>query len=204
MLTKPSSRDLRRVLRAAAPPLLTLGTLLAVGEVSYLDAWSETVETSRLVATFVAGTWLAVTTAMTGYRTRSDAYAHRRLQELRDAAQTPGRVLVHVEAVVWRSRAGQHAVVVNVATGYRYHLWFPEADLPDGAFALLERAGNGARVVDLLGAQVIEAAHHYERYARATRAVVAEDPLHRAVPRQHDSVDTLVHEVEEYLKTQGP
>ena len=194
MITKPSSRDLRRVLRAAAPPLLTLGTLLAVGEVSYLDAWSETVETSRLVATFVAGTWLAVTTAMTGYRTRSDAYAHRRLQELRDCAQSPGRALVHVETVAWRSQAGQHAVVVNVATGYRYRLWLPEADLPDGAFAVVEQRVVGVAVLDWVGRREVRAAHRHER-----RHPVLDADADREV---RQDARRLVEETEQFLKKQ--
>ncbi|NCD20323.1 MAG: hypothetical protein EOL89_10140 [Actinobacteria bacterium] len=99
MITKPSSRDLRQVLLAAAPPLLIFGALLAVGELSLLGARTATFETSRLVAAVVAGAWLTVTTGMTVHRTRRDAHAHRRLQELRDAAQTSGKALIHVEAV---------------------------------------------------------------------------------------------------------
>lgn len=204
MRTRSTSRVVRQFLPIAVPPLLLLGALLAVGELSVLETWMKTADASRLVTTVAACLWLVAAIVVTGCRMRRDTRAHRRLQALREAAQVSGRALVHLQTVVWSSSAGQHAVVVNVASGHRYRLWLPEVHLPIGAFALLERAGNGARVVDLLGAQVIEAAHHYERYARATRAVVAEDPLHRAVPRQHDSVDTLVHEVEEYLKTQGP
>lgn len=188
------------MLRAAAPPLLILGALLAVGEVSDIDAWAKTVETSWLVAAAVAAAWLAVATGMTVYRTRRDGHAHRRLQGLRDAAQTPGRALVHVEAVAWRSRAGQHAFVVNVATGYRYRLWLPEVDLPDGAYAVIEQCVVGVIVIDWVGPRTVDAAHRHQR--RQPAHIDRPHGVAAAETERLDDAGQLITEVETYLKQQ--
>lgn len=198
MITKPSSRVLRRVPRAAAPPLLISGALLAVGDLSVRDDWMTTFEISRLLAAAVAGAWLTVATAMTVHRTRRDMHAHRRLQGLRDAAQTSGRALVHVEAVAWRSRAGQHTVVVNVATGYRYRLWLPEADLLDGAYAVIEQRVVGVVVLDWIGHRTVEAAHRHER-----RHPAQEDSVHVRPSgdfEDRDDARRLVEETEQFLR----
>lgn len=191
-MTNPSSCDLRRVLRFAAPPLLIFGALLAVGELSLLDVRITAFETSQLMATVVAGAWLAVATGMTVFRTRREVHAHRRLQGLREAAQTPGRALVHVEAVTWRSPAGQHAVVVNVATGYRYRLWLPEADLPGGAYAVIEQRVVGVVVLHWVGRREVGAAHRHEHRHPVLVAV--------ADPEAKDDARQLIEETERFLR----
>lgn len=201
MIINPSSGDVRQLLRIVAPPVLALGALLVVGEVSPLDAWTTTLEASRRVVTVLAGAWLIIATGMAVHRTRRDAHAHKRLQELRDATQAPGRALVHVEAVAWRSQAGQHAVVVNVATGYRYRLWLSEADLPDGAYAVIERRETGVAVLDWVGRREVGAAHRHEgRHpgsdgSHPVRVVVAD-------PAVRDDARRLIEETEQFLKKQ--
>lgn len=200
MSINPSSGEVRQLLRIVAPPVLALGALLVVGEVSPLDAWTTTLETSRRVATVLAGLWLVIAAGMAVHRTRRDAHAHKRLQELRDAAQTPGRALVHIEAVAWRSRAGQHAVVLNVATGYRYHLWLPETDLPIGAFALLEQGGCGVAVLDSIDARTVAAGHRHEsRSAQQTAEAPSLDVL-SPESQERDTVAILIRETEEFLR----
>ncbi len=194
MRTRSTSRAVRQFLPIAVPPLLLLGALLAGGELSIPDDRMTAFGISRHAAAIVAGAWLTVATAMTRYRTRRAAHAHRRLQELRDAAKTPGRALAHVEAVAWRSQAGQHAVVVNVATGYRYRLWLPEADLPDGAFAVIEQRVVGVAVLDWVGRREVRAAHRHER-----RHPVLDADADREV---RQDARRLVEETEQFLKKQ--
>jgi len=199
VITKPSSRDLRRVLRAAAPPLLILGVLFLVGEVSWLDAWTTTFDTSRLVATFLAGFWLVAAVGVAVYRAQRDAHAHQRLRELRDRAQAPGMALVHVQTMVWSSSAGQHAVVVNVASGHRYRLWLPEAHLPIGAFALLAQRERGVVVLGWLDAGTVAAGHRHER---RTQQPPADPCANLPTPEQpvEDAAALLVRETEEFLQ----
>lgn len=194
MITKPSSGYVRQLLRIAAPPVLTLGALLVVGEVSPLGVWTTSLETSQRVAAVLAGLWLVLATGVEVHRTKRDAHAHQRLQQLRDAAQARGRALAHVEAVAWRSQAGQHAVVVHVGTGYRYRLWLPEADLPDGAYAVIEQRGVGVAVLDWVGRREVRAAHRHER-----RHPALEADADREV---RQDARRLVEETEQFLKKQ--
>lgn len=201
MRTRPPSRAVRQFLPIAVPPLLLLGALLAVGELRVLEAWTKTVETLRLVATVVAGLWLITAIVLTGCRLRRDTRAHRRLQGFRDAAQVPGRALVHVQTMVWSSSAGQHAVVANVASGHRYRLWLPEAHLPIGAFALLAQGERGVVVLGWLDARTVAAGHRHERRTHQSPA----DPGANLPTPEHpveDAAALLVREAEEFLQGQ--
>jgi len=110
-----------------------------------------------------------------------------------------------VQTIVWSSAAGQHAVVVNVATGVLHRVWLPEVTIPTGAFVILERTHDGARASDVLDACVVESAHRHEARARATRAnpeqVVSQG---RSDPAQGDGAVTFIDEVEAYLRAQSP
>jgi len=199
--THSSSLDPRPVLRAAALPLLFLGALLAVEELSFLDPWTETAETSRLVAMLGTAVWLLTAVAVTVCRLRRDTLAHQRLQELRDRSQASGRALVYVQTVVSSSSAGQHAVVVNVATGHRYRLWLPEVDLPIGAYVVIEQRVIGLAVLDWAGSRQVGAAHRYER-----RHPAREDSV-KVPPGGDDSEDRgdarrLIEETEQFLRQQ--
>lgn len=192
----------RQVLRAAAPPLLTLGVLLVIGELALLDAWTTTFDTTRLVAAVLAGVWLVIAIAMAGHRVKRDSHAHQRLQELRDDTQAPGRALVHVQTLVSVSAAGQYAVVVNIATGYRYRLWLPEVHLPIGAYAVVEQRVVGVAVIDWVGQRTVDAAHRHERRhperrdsGHQVRAAVAD-------PADRDDARRLIEETEQFLKEQ--
>lgn len=185
-------------MRAAAPPLLILGVLLAIGELSFGELWTETVETSLLVGSLGAAVWLLTGVVVTGCRLRREMLAHQRLQELRDRAQASGRALVHVQTVMSSSSAGQHAVVVNVATGFRYRLWLPEVNLPIGAYAVIEQCVVGVAVIDWVGRRTVEAAHRHERHHANLGS--ATSALEKA-PGDDDDAATLIRETERYLRS---
>lgn len=201
MIINPSSGDVRQLLRIVAPPVLALGALLVVGEVSPLDAWTTTLEASRRVVTVLDGAWLIIATGMAVHRTRRDAHAHKRLQELRDAAQAPGRALVHVEAVAWHSRAGQHTVVVNVATGHCYHLWFPEAHLVVGSYVVIEQREVGVSVVDWLITDRVVAGHrHGARHTQSSASSPQSVELARSRNADEEAA-ALIRETEDFLES---
>lgn len=201
MSTNRSSSDLRQLLRTAAPPVLALSALVVVGEVSPLDAWTTTLETSRRVATALAVLWFVIATGTAGYRTRRDAHAHQRLQNLRDLATEPNRALAYLQTIVWRAAAGQQAVVVNVATGVLHPVWLPELSVPLGAFVVLERTNSGVSVVDWMNARQVEEAHSYERRHHITNGSGDVNLLRQE--RRNDAVQ-LIEETEQYLREQEP
>ncbi len=199
MSINPSSGDVRQFLRIVAPPVFTLGEFLVVGEVSPLGVGTTSLETSQRVATVFAGLWLVAAIVVTGCRMRRDTRAHRRLQALREAAQVPGRALVHVQTAVWSSDAGQHAVVVNVPSGHRYRLWLPEVHLPIGAFALLAQGEPGVVVLGWLDARTVAAGHRHER---RTHQSAADSGANLPTPEHpvEDAAALLVRETEEFLQ----
>lgn len=195
-----SSSDLRHLLRIAAPPLLTLGVLLVVGEVSALGAWTTTLETSRRVATVLAGLWLVLAIGVAAHKTKRDERAHQRLQQLRDAAQERGRALVHVQTEVWSSGAGQHVVVVNIATGHRYGLWLPEVHVPTGAFALVEQRDLGVAVIGWAAQRTVDAAHRHEHRRPSPRNRSVHVRTSVDGPDDRDGARRLIEETEQFLK----
>lgn len=201
MSTKISSRDVRHLLRVAAPPGLTIGVLLVIGELSFLDAWTSTFATTRRVATALAVLWFFVSTGTAGYRTRRNASANQRLQQLRAAAQAPGRALVEVLTVGWSSGAGQHVVVVNIATGHRYRLWLPEVPLPIGAFVVVEQRDHGVAVIDWAAQCTVDAAHRHER-RYPTRGSSVHVRASVDYPEDEDDARRLIEETEQFLRQQ--
>lgn len=202
MITKPSSGDLRQLLRIAAPPLLTLGVLLVVGEVSPLGAWTTTLEISRRVATVLAAPWLVLAISVAAHKTKRDARAHQRLQQLRAAAQETGRALVYVQTEVWSSGAGQHVVVVNIATGHRYGLWLPEVQLQKGAFALVEQRDLGVAVIGWAAQRTVDAAHRHEHRHPSPRNRSVQMRASVDGPDDRDDARRLIEETEQFLKQQ--
>jgi len=195
----PSSPDLRPLLRSAAPPLVFLGVLLAFGELSFEEPRTESAETSLLVGSLGAAVWLLAAVVVTGCRLRREMLAHQRLQELRDRTQASGRALVHVQTVVSSSGAGQHAVVVNVATGFQYRLWLPEVNLPIGAYAVIEQRAVGVAVIDWVGPRTVDAAHRDEQRVPA-HIDIEPRSAGAAETEQLDDAHQLITEVETYLK----
>lgn len=196
-----SSYKVRQILRAVAAPSLTLGVLLAIEQLSFLATWMPTFEVPRRAAIALAGLWVVVATGIVGYRTRRDARAHQLLQQLRDAAQAPGRALVYVQTEVWSSHAGQQVVVVNVATGHCYRLWFPEAHLPVCSYVVIEQRGVGVAVVDWLTTDRVVAAHRHEaRHAKSS--AFSAQPVELARSRNADEeAAALIRETEDFLES---
>lgn len=194
-----------RCLRAAAPPLLTLSVLAlarttqeealppsAVGEL-VLVAWRAAVLGTLL--------WFLVAVVWAATRPLRDRRAFDRLQHLREIATPEDRALVHVQTIVWSSAAGQHVVVVNVATGVTSRVWLPETTAPIGSYVVVERKGSGVRVVDWIGAQHVEAGHRHEQRHVAHRHNSSERVLE---PPEHgqDDARLLIEETERFLREQ--
>lgn len=196
-----SSYKVRQILRAVAAPSLTLGVLLAIEQLSFLATWMPTFEVPRRAAIALAGLWVVVATGIVGYRTRRDARAHQRLQQLRDAAQAPGRALVHLQTEVGSSGAGQQVVVVNIATGHCYRLWFPEAHLPVGSHVVIEQREVGVAVVDWLITNRVVAGHRHEARHTQPSASTAQ-PVELAHSRNADEeAAALIRETEDFLES---
>lgn len=206
MRPRQSIHDLGRCLRAAAPPLLALSALaLARTTQREAPAPSEVGELV-LVAWRVAllGTllWFIVAVIWAATGPLRDHRAFQQLQRLRGMATSPDRALVHVQTIVWSSPAGQHVVVVNVATGVTSRVWLPEATVPIGSYVVLEREGSGARVVDWMGAEHVEAGHRHEQRHVAHRHNSSERVLE--LPEHcHDDARLLIEETEKFLREQG-
>lgn len=209
MTTRNLLHDAGHCLRAATPPLLTLAVLTATRTVlvaSPTPLAADGLLLPVLGAAFAAAAvWLVTAVCLAATRPLRDRRASQRLQHLRDDAIGPNHALVHVRTIVWSSAAGQQAVVVNVATGVLHRVWIPEVTVPIGAFVVLERIHDGARVVDMLHARVVESAHRHEARAPATRGV-QEEVLSpgRSYATREDGAKTLIDEVEAYLKTKSP
>lgn len=119
--------DVAHCLRAAAAPLLTLGALtltrtahLGNSASTIIDQLLALARQGAISATLL---WLIVALLWAATRPGRDRRAFQRLQHLREIATPPDRALVHVQATVWSSTAGQHVVVVNVATGLTHRVW---------------------------------------------------------------------------------
>lgn len=186
----------KRLLGVVVPPALTLGGVLVIGELSCLEAWTTNFETLLRATTVVAGLWLATATGMAVLRTRRDTHSHRRLQKLRELAAEPNRALVHVQTTVWSSAAGQHAGVVNVATGILHRVWIPEVTVPIGAFVVLQPTRSGVSIVDWMSPRRVDEAHRFER-----RHPTTSDPRDLDVELAlNDDVRRLIEETEHYLR----
>lgn len=150
------------------------------------------------VATFAAGSWLVASVCWAASRPWRDGRASQRLRHLRDLAAEPNRALVHLQTSVWSGAAGQHFIVVNVATGVLHRVWLPEMTVPIGAFVVLEGTDSGVSVVDWMNARRVKEAHRYER-----RHPVARDPRDCDVEQERrDEVLKLIEETEQYLRQQ--
>lgn len=205
MTTRHLLQDAGHCLRAAVPAVLTLGVLTAMRSVfpasPTLGASAGALLLACHVATVAAGSWLVAAVGWAASRRWRDGRASRRLHHLRDLAAEPNRALVHLQTTLWSAAAGQHAVVVNVATGIQHRVWIAEMTVPIGAFVVLERTHHGAVVIGMMHARAVEAAHRHAR-----RHSVTSDPLNVNVPppEPRDDVLQLIEETEQYLREQGP
>lgn len=208
MTTGRLLHDAGHCLRAAAPPLLALSVLalarttqgvtpappVGVGEL-VLVAWRAAV-LGTLLWFFVGVVWAAS-------RSLRDRRAFQRLQHLREIATVSNLALVQVQTIVWSSAAGQHVVVVNVATGVISHVWLPEATVPIGSFVVLDGAGSGILVVGMVKPNHVESAHRHERRHPAQRFTSVSVGCHSPEQGECDDGRTLVEETEQFLKGQG-
>lgn len=204
MTTRHLIHDAGHCLRAAVPPVLTLGVLTATRAVLLasprLSPSAESLLQLAWHCTIVAGgSWLVVSLCWAASRPWRDRRASKRLQHLRDLATEPNRALVHVTTVFGSNTAGQHAIVVNVATGISYRVWIPEMDIPVGAFAVLERSDSGVRHIAALLARRVEAAHRHEsrREPPGTSVEPGEPPSQAG---ENTAATALISEIEAFLK----
>lgn len=207
MTTRHLLHDAGHCFRVVAPSLLALSALAlagttqgetlapaGVGEVVFV-AWRAAVLGTLL--------WFLVAVVFAATRQWRDRRGHQRLQRLRERAAQPNRALVFIQSIVCGTAAGQHVVVINLATGATHRAWLPETTVPIGAFVALERANDGVRVIDSMNAQQVESAHRYERRHRAQHILSGE--LDEDL-REHDdreAVLQLIEETERFLKEQG-
>lgn len=206
MTTTQFVLDVGRCFRAAAPPLLVLAAFTLTG----IPRSDELVATSLEHPTVLAwraavvatSLWFLVAVVWAETRPLRDRRAFDRLQRLREMATSPDRVLVHVQSTVWSSTAGQHLVVVNVATGGSSRVWLPETLVPIGSFVVLEQTDRGVRVVDWMSAHQVEAGHRHERRVLAVGVSNVEQRGHAADPQNHDDARQLIEETEQFLKGQ--
>lgn len=191
--------DAGHYLCATAPPVLVLGLLTAVRAVEPALMSEGVLGMAWRAATVASTTWLLIAAAVAADRPRRDRSAHDRLEQLRDFGAQPNRALVRIQTTRWDSTAGQHAVVLNVATGVLHRVWLPETQVPVGAFAVLERTNGGVRMIDRMDARGIEAAHRQERrhQLHAAEAHLKQYVEHRAYS---GDAAALMEEVEEYLR----
>lgn len=207
MSTRQIPLDLARYLRASAPPLLTLGVLTlartANAESPMSAAVDEPIGVAWRAAAFATLVWFLVAVSWTVNRPWRDRRAFQRLQHLREIATAPDRALVHVQTTVWSSTAGQHLIVVNVATGTTSRVWLPETTVPIAAFVVLERSNGGVNVVDSMNAHQVEAGHRHEQRHVAPRP---SRELRGDLPERDDRDDArqLIEETERFLKEQEP
>lgn len=205
MRPRQSIHDLRRCLRAAAPPLLTLSVLALArttqGEALPPSGVGELVLVAWRAAVLGTLLWFLVAVVWAATRPLRDRRAFQRLQDLREIATVPDRALVHVQTIVWSSAAGQNVVVVNVATGVTSRVWLPETTVPIGSYVVVERKGSGVRVVDWMGAEHVEAGHRLEQRHIAHRHNSGDRVLE---PPEHGRDDALllIEETEQFLREQ--
>jgi hypothetical protein len=186
-------------LRAAAPPVVVLGLLTAVRTVEPALVSDGVLGISWLAAAVASTAWLLIALAVAAARPRRDRRAHERLQQFRHLATQPDHALVQVQTTVWSTVAGQHAVVLNIVTGALHRVWLPETTVPVGAFAVLQRTGDGARVVARLSARSVEAAHRCER--RTVRPADARRHEDREMQSEaNEAPSPLILEIEAFLK----
>lgn len=206
MRTKPSSQDLRRILRLAAPPILALAVLAPVPSLlgSTLSSLEGVLLPAWRVAIVASVLWLAATTCWAMTRPGRDRRAYERLQQLRGLADESYRALVQIQTTVWTAAAGQHAVVMNVETGTLHRVWLPETAAPIREFVVLEHTDHGVRVIGSLSAPSVEAAHRHERRTCAIRVPDRAVSPGRCTAVEIDAAVTLIDEVEAYLRTESP
>lgn len=200
-MTPQTGSDVTHVLRVVTIPGFILGAVTCGAR------WWASHEvlpspTALPLVLWASGVWLLVAMCWSASRPRRDRPAAQRLQRLRAEASGPDGALVHLHTTVWASTAGQHAVVVNVATGVTRRLWLPEANIPVGAFVLLEHRDGRAIIVDWIAPRVIEAAHRHERRARKLQPPSCQRLDLAPEPSAGEASGPLISEIEEYLKNQ--
>jgi len=191
---------------AAALPALSFGLLTAVDAAHPGGAASASLAdllgTVRRVGLLACALWLAAAISWAATRPWRDCRALQRLKQLRDLAAQPDHALVQVQTTIWTTAAGQHAVVLNIATGALHRVWLPETKVPIGAYCVLERTLHGVRVIDLMTDRSVAAAHRHERGRHADGGTSAHTKPARHV-EQPDDAAVLIDEVEKYLEQQG-
>ncbi len=195
--------DVGHCLRAAAPPLLALSVLVVAptqGEAAP-GGVAELVCVAWRAAVLGTVLWFLVAVIWVATKPWRDRRAFQRLQHLREIATPEDRALVHVQTIVWSSAAGQHVVVVNVATGAPSRVWLPETTVPVGSYVVVEREGSGVRVVDWMGAAHVEAGHRDEQRHVALRHNSGERVLELPEHGQDDA-RLLIEETERFLREQ--
>lgn len=202
MTTRHFLHDAGHCLRAAAPPLLTLGLLAAARSVHLESPMPSPLDRPVLLAwqasTVASALWLTAAMGCAATRSQRDRRAFQRLQALRDGSRSPDRALVHLWTAIWSSNAGQLVTVIDIATGRSHRLWLPEEHMPVGAFALLERLAARVRVVDWIDARAVGAGQRHERcHATADLGTSAEV----RVPCEQDNAAALIREAEEFLRS---
>lgn len=200
-MTAQNRSDVTQFLRVVAIP----GVLL--GAATFGARWWTPQEvpshpTVLPLVSWALGVWLLAAMCWSTSRPRRDGRAAQRLQLLRAEACAPDRALVHLHTTVWASAAGQHAVVVNVATGVTHRLWLPETSIPVGAFALLGGRDGTVIVVDWVSPRVVEAAHRHDRRTCKPQPSACEhlDLAPEAAPCE--APGSLITEIEDYLENQ--
>lgn len=192
--------DAGHCLRVASPPVLVLGLLTAVRTVEPPLMSEGVLGIAWQAATVASTASLVVALAVAAVRPRRDRRARERLEHLRDLAAEPNRALVHVQTTIWSTAAGQHAVVVNIATGILYRVWLQTTWLPTGGFAVLEQRGGAVFVVDWMDACSVQAAQRH--LCRSVGAREVEQPRKEAPPVTALAEDALqlIAETENYLR----
>ena len=208
MTTRQMLLDLGRCLRAAAAPLLTLGVLTLArpvrGEAPSPAGVDELFLVAWRTAVFATLLWLLVAVVWAAIRPWRDRCAYQRLQHLRELAAQPSRVLVFVQTIALGTAAGQHAVVINVATGTTHRAWLSETTVPIGAFVVLERTNGGVGVVDWMDAHQVESGHRHERRHAAHHITSGRLGVDLTERDDRDDARQLIEEAEQFLLEQDP
>lgn len=203
MRTRQILLDFGRCFRAATPPLLALAALTLTGTPRPDDPAMTTLEDLTVLAWWAAivatAGWFLIAVIWAAARPLRDRRAFNRLQHLREIGAAPDRALVHVLTMVWSSAAGQHVVVVHVATGTSSRVWLPETSLVIGAFVVLERTDGGVKAVEWMSAQQVDAGHRHERRYAVTRDQAGVDLLEQW---DRQGAMQLILETEQFLKEQ--
>lgn len=201
MTTRHILHDAGHCLRVAALPMLALGVLTAARSMLHTSPPLPTADGLLLawqVAIVAAALWLVASVCWSAARPWRDRRASQRLRHFGDLAAEPNRALVHLQTTVWSGAAGQHSIVVNVATGVLHRVWLPGMTVPIGAFVVLERTNSGVSIVDWMNPRRVKEAHRYER-----RHPLAHDPRDCDVEQERrDEVLQLIEETEQYLRQQ--